>query len=127
MNQVVIGASIPFLVGLIVYAFKRGRPPLIFLAAWPLAMAAGSLWAVLPDIPRLLGNQKLYLRLLDDPRTNIFFFHYTIDRTETDTPWWIPVFLLMALAVWLIAWIELRRREGQKTTKNHTPERGHSS
>jgi hypothetical protein len=49
-------------------------------------MAAGALWAVLPDVPRLLGFQRLYQTLAVQSWIDIFFLHGTIDRIETDSP-----------------------------------------
>ena len=111
MNQLVIGAAIPFLLAAVVYALRGLRAGKGTLILVPLLMAIGSIWAVVPDLPRLLGNGRLYMQLLNDPRTNIFFFHYTIDRIETDSPWWFPIFVIIGGAMLWAAWRELSRAE----------------
>ena len=111
MNQVILGAAAPFLLALLIYLVRRMRAGNWWLVLTPLLMVMGSVWAVLPDIPRLLGMRDLYFRLAEDPRTDIFLFHYTIDRIEIDTPWWGALFVLMAGTMLAIAWRELRRCE----------------
>ncbi len=111
MNHIVIGASLPFALGLVVYLIHRGRAGLCWLMLTPLGMAAGALWAVVPDLPRLWGDAELYHRLAQDPQTNIFFWHYRIDQVETDTPWWGVAFVLMVGCMFFVALRELRRQE----------------
>lgn len=111
MNQIALGAAIPWAVAWIVYLCRRGRIGLPFLIVTPLAMAYGALWAVIPDLPRLFGNGALYRRMAQDPRCDIFFFHYTIDQHESDSSWWVLVFLIMAGSLLYAAWRELRRAE----------------
>ena len=116
MNQIFLGAAIPFCVLAVIYGLKKGRVGFRFLLAAPLLMVAGSLWAIAPDIPRVLGvwapsMRALYNRLAMDPRMNIFFWHYTIDQIETDTlPYHIGVALL-AFALLAAAWATVRRLE----------------
>ena len=112
MNQVVLGASFAYVVGVVVYICRGFRASLRLLLLTPLGMAAGALWAILPDLPRAVGWHSLYARLANDPRTDIFLWHYTIDRIETDTILNTPVFVLMVLSLLAAAWRELRLREG---------------
>ncbi len=63
MNQLLLGASLPFVVGLIAYALRGFRATLRMLVIWPACMALSALWAVIPDLPRLLGMKDQYLRL----------------------------------------------------------------
>lgn len=111
MNQIVLGAAVPFAVAIFIYLARGARVGLFFLVATPLTMAFGAVWAVVPDIPRLLGNQKLYFQLMRDPRTDIFLFHFTIDQMENDSAWWGLGFLIMALALLAIGIQTLKRRE----------------
>ncbi len=111
MNQFLLGASIPFIVGALVYAVRRGRIGLPGLIALPLAMAVGVLWAVAPDLPRLVGRNDLYQRLANDPRCDVFFWHYTIDRVESDSSWFAAGFVLLLALLLAAAWRELRLRE----------------
>ena len=115
MNQIVLGASIPFAIALLIYLCRRGRGELWFFVTVPILMGLGAVWAVVPDIPRLLGNQELYFKWMRDPRTNIFFFHYTIDQTESDSPWWGLAFLAMATALMLAALRKLHQNESPST------------
>jgi hypothetical protein len=113
MNQLVLGASIPLAAALLVYLLRGGRAGPAWLIATPLFAAAGALWAVVPDLPRLAGRYALYHRLARDPRMDIFFWHYTIDHLERDTVWYAPVFVVLAGVLLLIAWRELRRAESK--------------
>jgi hypothetical protein len=111
MNQVLLGASIPFAIAMLVYGFRGKRAGLPFLLLTPLAMLLGALWAEIPDLPRLLHQRELYLRWAQDPRMDIFFWHYSIDRIEVDSSWYAVGLLIMAAGLLLVAWRELARRE----------------
>jgi len=111
MNHVLLGASLPFLVAVAVYARRRFRMGLPGLIVTPLAMAAFGLWADAPDLPRIVGLHGLYLKLSLDPRMNVFFWHYAIDQIETDSPWYTAGIALMAAALLAAALRELRLRD----------------
>lgn len=113
MNHALIGAGIPFLLAALLYALRRGRAGLPMLILTPLTMAGCALWAVVPDLPRLVGMHDLYLRLSLDPRMNIFFWHYHLDQVETDSSWTSAGILLMAVALIAAAWRQLRREEAR--------------
>jgi len=115
MHQLALGASLAFVAGLIVYAFRRGRASLAFLLTLPLLMGLGALWAVVPDLPRVVGNSDLYYRLAKDPRMDIFFWHYSIDLVERHSPWHVPLVLFMMCTLLAVAWRELRLRERELT------------
>ena len=107
MNHLLLGAAIPFVFGALIYALRRCRASFRMLILIPLAMAVSMLWAVAPDLPRLFGFHSLSSRLALDPRCNIFFWHYRIDLTETESPWHTVGFVLLFVAVVLAAWREL--------------------
>lgn len=111
MNQFCLGASIPLFFALLFYLLRRGRASLGFLALTPLFMAAFAFWAIIPDIPRLTGHLDLYNRLAQDPRMDIFLWHYTIDTIESDSPWFVPLFVVMIATLLGVAWRELALRE----------------
>jgi hypothetical protein len=113
MNQLMLGAFVPFLVGLVLYARRGFRASFRMLAATPALMGLGALWAVAPDLPRLFGQYGLYQRLAADPRTNVFFWHYTIDRMETDARWIPVVFVLMLAGLLAASWREVCLLEKQ--------------
>lgn len=114
MNQLLLGASIPFAVAACVYVARRARASLPLLVATPCAMAALAVWAVAPDLPRLVGLHRLYLKLAADPRIDIFLWHYTIDAMEIDSPAYGVGLAALAAALLAAAWRELRLREGDQ-------------
>jgi hypothetical protein len=116
INQAVLGALLPYLVCVALYAHTRGRASLPFLILGPLSLLAGALWAVAPDLPRLVGAHTLYRHLAEAPWTDIFLFHYTIDQHETDSPLYLVLFGLFAASWLLAAWRELRLREAPCST-----------
>lgn len=111
MNHILAGAGIPFLACIVVYAARRGRASFTWLVVTPVAMALGATWALVPDVPRILGMQELYLRWMNDARMDIFFWHHTFDRVETDTPLAIAGCVLLVALLFGVAWRELQRRE----------------
>lgn len=111
MNQIFIGSLIPFLCAACLYACRGCRASLRLLTVTPLVMALGAAWAVVPDIPRLLGRYDLYHRLARDPRTDIFFWHFTIDRVEDGTFWYMGGLALMGFCLAAAAWRELYLEE----------------
>ena len=119
MDHLVVGATF-FLIPLAAWYVWRGRRTTpLGLAVAPMLMAAGALWAVAPDIPRVLGRYALYARIHEDPRLgvflNVFFFHHALDQTNAeDSPLYLAVFFLMALALLAAAWRELAAREGER-------------
>jgi hypothetical protein len=111
VNHILIGAGIPFVLCALAYAARRGRASLAWLVVTPFAMALGATWASIPDLPRMLGMQGIYLRLHHDPRINIFFWHYKLDEVETDSPIVIVGCVLLVVMLFAAAWRELRLRE----------------
>ena len=111
MNQVLLGASFPFVVLALIYGLRGGRAGLGMLILGPIVTGMSAVWAVAPDLPRLFGMHDLYMRLSFDPRCNIFYWHYTIDQIEGDSPWYAVGLVLMAAAFLYAAWRELRRAE----------------
>ncbi len=111
MNQLVIGAAGPFLLGLSIYFIKHRRASLAMLILWPIAAMAGMVWAVIPDIPRLFGFNSLYFKMARDPRCDIFFWHYTIDQRETAVDIYAPFLVAMFAVMLIAAWHELYTRE----------------
>lgn len=111
MNQVLLGASFGFLIGAVLYVVRRGRAGAAMLLGIPALMAAGVIWAHIPDIPRLLGKDELYNLWSEDPRMDIFFWHYSIDRIEAHAAWHTLVLFAMMFALLLAARRELALRE----------------
>ena len=79
--------------------------------SWKVRLVAGMIWAVAPDIPRFFGFDELYHRLYRDPRCDLFFWHYTIDRIESDSMVYSVAFVLMLTSMLLVAIKELRTLE----------------
>jgi hypothetical protein len=102
MNQLLLGASIPFIIGVTIYVARRCRATLTMLILVPLLMGIGSIWAIVPDLPRFIGKTGLYHQLAKDPRCDIFFWHYTIDKHELYSPLY-PLAIVLILAALLFA------------------------
>jgi hypothetical protein len=120
MHQPILGATIPLVLALAVYLGLRCRAPIWLLIVTPLAMVICAIWAVVPDIPRLIGFHALYRSLASDPRTNIFFWHYSIDQIEAAhldamTPFFNACFALLIAALLAAAWRELHLAENRRT------------
>ena len=113
MDQILLGAALPFLIAAVIYAWRGCRASLPMLILTPVWMVFGALWAIAPDLPRLAGHYELYHRLSRDPRMDIFFFHYTIDRLEIDSPLYHAGLVLMFVLLLGAALREIRKREGE--------------
>lgn len=111
MNQLLLGAAIGFAPCAAWYTIRRGRAGIPLLITTPLLMSACALWAVIPDIPRLVGMTDLYLEWSRNPAMNVFFWHYSIDLMEVDSPWYAVGIVLLYAIVMLAAWGELLRTE----------------
>ena len=108
MNQLLLGASIPFVIAAVIYSLHGFRAGFRLLVITPIAMMIMALWAVGPDLTRLVGATDLYLKLSEDPRMNIFLWHYSIDQVEVDSPWYAAGFVVMYACLLAAAWRELR-------------------
>ena len=66
-------------------------------------------WSVVPDIPRLLGMNAMYVKLYNDPRCDIFLWHYTLDwhKNEALVKGGAEGVMLMGACLILAAWREL--------------------
>ena len=111
MNHLLIGAFVPFLIAVFIYARSGFRASVIFLLVTPAFMAMAMLWSIAPDLPRLFGMMDLYNQLLRDPRCNIFFWHFAVDNIETESAWHSVFFILIWMALLFAAWRELMLRE----------------
>ena len=103
MNHMLFGALVPFVIAFIIYARRRFRASLRLLVFTPLAMIVSAVWAIVPDIPRLLGMQKLYLELSVDSRMNVFLFHHYLDQIEDTSAVWMMSSWIMVVVVALAA------------------------
>ncbi len=113
MNQLLLGSAIPFAVAALIYLMRGRRAGLPLLILTPLMMTLSAVWAVAPDLPRLLGRHDLYLRLAQDPRMDIFWWHFSIDRTESDSSWYAVGIALMAIGLMLAAVRQLFKEENR--------------
>lgn len=111
MNQLFLGGIVGLALWCIPYVLRRFRPGIFLLLLQPVMMGLFALWAVGPDIPRLLGFHELYMKMANDPRSDVFFWHYTIDLQETDSPWYGAALWAMLLCPIVVAWRELYHRE----------------
>ena len=116
MNHLAIGALLPWLLAVGWWLSRKALVSPWFFVIFPLLMTAGAIWAVVPDIPRLLGNSELYFTMHRDPQSNIYLWHYTIDLLQYDVlllsiPFWTPVLAAMVASMPIMALLTLRRRE----------------
>ena len=113
MNQILLGALLPFLVSAVLFARSKCRASMAMLVLTPVLMVLGSVWAIVPDLPRVFGHYNLYHRLSMDPRMNIFFWHYTIDQVESDLLPYHAGIVVMFILLLAAAWRELYLRESK--------------
>jgi hypothetical protein len=111
VNQIMLGMSAPLALYLIAYFARGARASMRMLVLWPLAMLASGTWAVIPDFPRLWGDQLWYTDLHHHRHCWIWFNHCRIDKVEVDSPLWILMFVGIAVTMIAIAWRELARAE----------------
>jgi len=111
MNHMLLGALIPFLAAIAVYTWRGFRASIPLLIITPVFMTMTMTWAVAPDLPRLFGMTDLYYTLMREPRCDIFFWHYSIDKIETASAWYPALFVLMWALLLFAAWRELFLRE----------------
>ena len=112
MNQLFLGAIIPFLALLAVYVRRGFQCSLTTLILGPIIVAASAVWAVVPDIPRAMGMDGLYERMHKSSLSNIFYGHYSIDKIEgDDSPVFAVGILVIFGAILIAAYRELRRLE----------------
>jgi hypothetical protein len=114
--HVVLASALPLAI-FFAWWWRRGRRvsvrALLLLAA---GCVVSSVWAVIPDTPRLWGDLAYYVDLHHRPYCNAWWFHCAIDRREeVDSSMLFPaLFVLAALAVLAVAWRELYERERER-------------
>lgn len=113
MNHILLGAFLPFVVCAVIYVrggFRAG-PRLLVLG--PLAMLVSGFWAIVPDLPRLVGDIDRYMTWHRSWWTNLCWGHGWIDRRDALDSW--PYYPVLALAlgavVFGVAWRELYELE----------------
>jgi hypothetical protein len=111
MNQILLGAIIPFFVAFLVYICRKFRASLAMLITVPFAIMASVIWAIAPDLPRFFGNMELYYKLSFNPKCDIFLWHYSIDLVETDSGWYGVGLLAVIACMLFAAWREIRIME----------------
>ncbi len=115
VNQILLGVSVPFVAGVVIYVLRRFRASIRMLVIVPFCMSVSALWAVAPDIPRILGYHALCAGLARDPRCDIFYWHYTIDLKEADSRWYSVGLMMILLLLIMAAWRELRIAETESS------------
>lgn len=113
MNHILIGSAFPFVAAAIVYFLRRCRASIGMLLATPALMFLCATWAVIPDLPRIVGWHTLDARMASvrNPWIDIFFWHYTVNRHESYSPWFSVGFVLMLACLFVAAWRELELAE----------------
>jgi len=111
MNHCLLGALIPFTVAALIYFARGCRASLRMLILTPILMAVTMTWAAIPDLPRLFGMTDLYYKLMRNPRCDVFFWHYSIDKVETPLILYPLLFVLLWGLLLFAAWRELKLKE----------------
>jgi len=116
MNHILTGCSFPFAAAMLVYLLRKRRASIGLLLATPAMMALCAAWAVLPDLPRIIGWDALDMRMAaaDNPWIDIFFWHYTINLHESYSPWFSVGFVFMLACLFLAGWRELKLAEERR-------------
>ncbi len=113
MIHVLLASALPLTVFFAVW-WRRGRQTSVrALIVLPLACLVSGAWAVVPDMPRVWGNQLYYNQLHHRSYCDAWWLHCTIDRhDDIDSSMLFPaLFVLATVAVLAVAWGELRRVE----------------
>jgi hypothetical protein len=113
VNHVLIGAFLPFLICAVLYAARGFRAGGALLVLGPLAMLASGFVAIIPDLPRLWGNQVLYVEWHHRSWCNLAWGHCAIDRHDRIDSWpgFAVLFVLCGAVILAAAWRELRLAE----------------
>lgn len=113
MIHVLVASALPLAVFFAVWAWRGRRVTVRGLVLLALACAASGVWAVIPDTPRLWGDLGYYVALHHRSYCDVWWFHCAIDRRDDidSSMLWPALFVIAALSVLAVAWLELRRRE----------------
>lgn len=116
MHQPLFGAIFPVIIAAILFCTRGKRASLAMLIVTPVAMLGCAVWAVMPDLPKLLGQMDLYYRMHNTAWSNLFFLHLWIDAIEDTwfdpyTPIFNSLFTIIVALPMIAAWYELHQRE----------------
>ena len=122
MHQPLFGAILPVLFAAALYLARGRQASLRMLICTPIAMLVCALWAIVPDLPKLVGNMDLYYQLHRTAWSNIFFLHIWIDAIEGTwlepyNPIFNTLFTIIIALPMLAAWRELRLLETSAENK----------
>ena len=131
--HIAAGMAPPFAVSAAVYLVRRGRVSARFLTAVPLWMLAGGVWAVVPDMPRLVlrlaGRQYGWSAEWHRPGwPDIFFFHGTLDSTGRGGSLWGTAAILFMFVCLVVVYLReihrLTRQVSSMQMRAHGKETG---
>ena len=113
MNHVLIGAFLPFCVCAAIFVANGRRAGGKLLVFGPLAMLASGFVAIVPDLPRLWGDQVLYVDWHHARWCNLAWGHCAIDRHDRIDSWpgFAVLFVACGAVILAVAWRELRLAE----------------
>ena len=113
MNEVLVGAALPLVVWFGVYAARGLRAGWKTLVFGPIAMLISGAIAVIPDMPRALGDIDRYHRWHASSWCNLCWGHCWIDARPGIDDWvgWPLVAIGTGALVLGVAYRELRRAE----------------
>jgi hypothetical protein len=116
VNEVLVGAALPFVVWLAIYLARGARAGWKLLVLGPLAMLVSGVVAVIPDLPRLLHDNDRYFAWHKSDWCNLAWGHCWIDARPGLDDWWggpAIAFLVGAMvlgAAYRELWLAERRR-----------------
>lgn len=113
MIHVLLASTLPLAVFVALWWRRGRRVSVTALVATPLACLVSGAWAVVPDLPRLWGDQVRYVDWHHTSYCNVFWGHCAIDaRDDIDSSMVFPVlFVIAVVVVFAIGWRELARDE----------------
>ncbi|MEZ4359971.1 MAG: hypothetical protein R3B48_07320 [Kofleriaceae bacterium] len=115
MIHALLASTLPLLWFFASWLRRGRRTSARALVALALGCLASSLWAVVPDLPRLFGRTAYYFELHRRSYCDVWWLHCTIDAHDAlDSSMVFPaLFVVAAAAVFAVAWRELARREAE--------------
>jgi hypothetical protein len=118
VNHVVVGAALPLAICAVIYAARGFRASSRLLVLGPLVMLISGVIAVIPDLPRLWGDQVKYVDWHHRSWCNLSWGHCWIDKHDAIENWpgWTVIAIVVGALVLGVAWRELRTLEASWRT-----------
>ena len=118
MIHVVVASALPLAICAAIYVARGFRASGRLLLLGPLAMLVSGVVAVIPDLPRLWGDQVKYVDWHHRSWCNLSWGHCVIDKHDAIDSWpgWTLIAIAIGALVLGVAWRELRILEARWRT-----------